>query len=400
MIRLALALTLLPLTAHAGGAVFFHPDGMGVNTWSAVRAVKVGPDGELHWDTLPHIAIYKGHMNDTLTASSNGGATVHAYGEKTSVQAFGLMDTNKLSIAHQALKAGKGLALVNSGSIIEPGTAAFVARTTNRKAYESIAEQVIHSGAHIILSGGEQWLLPHGAKGTHGEGKRSDGKNLIDEAKANGYTIVYNAQELAAIDPNTTPKLLGVFAHHHTFYDAPMKTLQRKGLPLFNTSAPTIAEMTSKALAILRAHHADNFLLITEEEGTDNFGNKGNIHGVLEAGKRADDALGTIQRFIGNNPNTSLFTTSDSDAGGLQLIDCGKTISDIFKLSACSAGTSFTSKPDRNGTIHHFNTHMSSKRDVMGGIVIRGSGKYGHLVQGTMDNTAVYELLRQALFEE
>ena len=31
-----------------GSVVFFHPDGMGVNTWGAVRVMTVGPDGRLN----------------------------------------------------------------------------------------------------------------------------------------------------------------------------------------------------------------------------------------------------------------------------------------------------------------------------------------------------------------
>jgi alkaline phosphatase len=67
---------------EVGSAIFFHPDGMGVNYWGAVRMRFVGPDGRLNWDRLPHLAVYTGHMKDALTATSHGGATVHAYGVK------------------------------------------------------------------------------------------------------------------------------------------------------------------------------------------------------------------------------------------------------------------------------------------------------------------------------
>src|SRR5262245_2658271 len=58
-------------------AVFLHPDGMGANTWGAVRLREVGPDGRLNWDRLPALAVYVGPMLDGVTASSNGGATTH-----------------------------------------------------------------------------------------------------------------------------------------------------------------------------------------------------------------------------------------------------------------------------------------------------------------------------------
>ena len=69
-----------PAEPGEGNVIFFHPDGMGVNTWGAVRMMTVGPDGRLNWDRIPHMAVYTGHMKDRLTSTSHGGATTHAYG--------------------------------------------------------------------------------------------------------------------------------------------------------------------------------------------------------------------------------------------------------------------------------------------------------------------------------
>jgi alkaline phosphatase len=33
------------VASDVGSVIFFHPDGMGVNTWGAVRMMTVGPDG-------------------------------------------------------------------------------------------------------------------------------------------------------------------------------------------------------------------------------------------------------------------------------------------------------------------------------------------------------------------
>jgi alkaline phosphatase len=67
---------------ETGNVIFFHPDGTGLNHWNAARMFWYGADGALHWDQLPEIAIYRGHMSDRLVGTSNGGATVHAFGYK------------------------------------------------------------------------------------------------------------------------------------------------------------------------------------------------------------------------------------------------------------------------------------------------------------------------------
>ena len=53
------------------------------------------------------------------------------------------------TIMEEAVLAGVGTALVQSGSLIEPGTAAFVAEAPSRRDYEEIALEVVESGAPI-----------------------------------------------------------------------------------------------------------------------------------------------------------------------------------------------------------------------------------------------------------
>jgi len=56
----------------------------------------------------------------------------------------------------------------------------------------------------------------------------------------------------------------------------------------------------------------DGFMVVLEEEATDNFGNNNNGQGLVEAAIRADDAIGVAQDFIDNeDPNTLLITSAD-----------------------------------------------------------------------------------------
>src|SRR5690606_3064493 len=130
------------------------------------------------------------------------------------------------------------------------------------------------SGADLIFSGGEDFLLPEGTKGKHSaEGKRTDGLNLIDWAEQNGYKVVYNREEMF----NTSydeKKILGVFAARSTFNDKTEEDLKTAGLPNFYPSAPTVDEMTKFAVEFLS--RKGQFFLVVEVEGTDNFGNKNN----------------------------------------------------------------------------------------------------------------------------
>lgn len=411
----AFSLLLSPL--QAASVIFIHPDGAGVAAWQAGRFLFAGPDGTLNWDKLPHVGIYRGHMEDCLTASSNGGATAHAYGIKAAVAGFGsdgvkagrptAASGKEMSLMHEALDAGLRTALINSGSIIEPGTAAFVASVAKRSENEEIALQVIESGVEVILSGGEQWLLPEGVEGRHGKGLRKDGRDLIALAKEKGYTVVFNREELLAV-PAGTRKLLGVFAAAHTFNDMTPADLEKAGLPTFSESAPTIAEMTAKTLELLSGSH---FFAVIEEEGTDNFGNFNNARGVFDALKRADDAFGVVLDYIAKEPDTFLITAADSVAGNFDVI--GLTASPKAAALVASGrdengapfgfdagGAPFVAAPDKAGKRHAFVVSWGTKHDSSGGIVARAAGKGAEAVAGTVDNSRIYSLMREALFDK
>ncbi|MBT8461302.1 MAG: alkaline phosphatase [Gemmatimonadetes bacterium] len=396
-----------------GSVIFFHPDGMGVNTWGAVRMMTVGPDGRLNWDRIPHMAVYTGHMKDRLTSTSHGGATTHAYGVKVLADSYGMDGNEPLtaasgftgSILQEAHAAGLAVGIVNSGTITEPGSGAFAASHPERYAHEPIALQIFESGAEVILGGGEQYFLPEGADGLYGPGARRDGRDLIAEAAKRGYTVVRTRAELLAL-PDTSTKVLGLFARYHTFNDQPEERLLANGLVAWPEAAPTIAEMTRAALDVL-SRGDRRFFLASEEEGTDNMANANNAMGEIMAGQRADEAIGVIQAFIADHPNTLLLMTSDSDAGGMQVFGqpfpadtAPATASNGAPMDGVEGtnGQLFLAEPDANGVRHPFAIAWAQYHDVSGGILMKAQGLGAERVRGTMDNTEAYRVMYSVLF--
>ncbi len=406
---------------RTGSVVFLHPDGAGVNSWQACRMLIDGPDGRLAWDRFPHLGVYRGHMRDTLTATSHGGATTHAYGVKVPADSYGMDAKDPLtalsgfsgSIMQEALHRGKAAGVVNSGHIGEPGTGAFLSSSPVRSNVPFIAEQVLASGAQVILCGGERYMLPKGVQGVHGGGIREDGRNLIEEARLNGYTVVFTREELNALDLESVSKLLGVFAEDHTFNDLSDADLAAAGLPKYNQNAPTVAEMTVVALALL-SRQSMPFLLVVEEEGSDNFANKNNASGTLEALRRADEAYAVAFDYLEDNPDTLLVTASDSDAGGMQVIcPVGKEAfsteeplpvqttngTPLFGVNG-RASLPFVSAPDRSGERFAFGVAFADLEDVAGGILARAAGLNAERLPLLTDNTDIYRLMYLTLFGE
>ena len=405
-----------------GSVVFLHPDGASASTWAAARALLVGPDGDLNWDQLNNIAVYRGHLANSLTSSSNGGATAHATGVRPGYYAFGRTDGGTesprildkdgryRSVAIQAKDAGMRIGVVQSGTAVEPGTAVFLTDAPVRSEYDMISAGMIESRAHVILGGGERHFLPKGFIGMHGPGEREDSRNLVQEAREAGYVVVYSKQELMDL-PDDTEFVLGLFAHSATFNSKPEEYLAENNMPMYDPDAPTLAEMTEKAMRLLH-RDGEQFFLVIEEEGPDNFGNYNNASGVFEAIRRTDETIGVVRNFIDDNPDTLLVTCADSDAGGMRMMrvavnDDGtyeKTLPERDRSGSQQDGIRgtgsepFLAMPDRYGRRLPFKVVWAATDDVSGGVLVRAHGLNAERVRGSMHNTDIPRLIRKTLF--
>lgn len=418
---LFLAATALPIQAIAASAVFIHPDGTGLGHWNAARVKFAGPDGQLNWDRMERLAAYRVHQKNFLSTTSHAGATVHAYGKKVHYNSFGLdrdqplvaASGEPMSLMHEAMKAGKRVGIVNSGHVGEPGTAVFLASNESRRNVNEIAVGVMESGADLIFVGGEIFLLPAGLEGHHGEpGVRQDGRNLIDEARERGYTVIFTRQELLELHPQTE-KVIGIFAAVNTYNDMSEEALAERELQTYNPDQPAFDEMVTKALEILSADSARDFFLVAEEEGSDNFSNKMNGKGMLDAMGRADRAIGATLDFIEAQPRrpTLLLVGSDSDAGNPTIWAPREPAQD-YELSTQtgsgaaldgingSGGTPFMSQPDQFGNQHAFGIAWATSEDQQGATVAKAHGHGSERLPVNFDNTGIYRMLHSVLFED
>jgi alkaline phosphatase len=282
----ALALAAAPLAPtvaqsglQTGNVIFFHPDGAGLNHWNAARMYWYGPDGLLNWDQLPEMAIYRGHMSDRLVGTSNGGATVHAFGYKVlgpgSFGQDGGIDPEEPgsdgrpikalsgysgSIMREAATGGMPVGIVNDGDLAEPGTGVFLSEVGDRNLSNEIARQLLEGRPNfegeplpkVMLGGGEAFFLPtdtplcaaevtlkcyvHTDQLNNRGPAREDGRNLLEKAVELGYVVVRTRAEFDALwtriqaEPTYMPLVLGVFARDDIFNDTTEETLIARGL--------------------------------------------------------------------------------------------------------------------------------------------------------------------------
>ncbi len=334
----------------------------------------------------------------------------------------------------EAIAAGKPTAVINSGFIAEPGTGVFLADVESRRDVTGITLEIVESGVDVIMGGGEIHYLPVGTVGRFGqEGIREDGRNLIEEAEAMGYTVVYTREELESLSADED-KVLGIFAAEDTYNDENEATLIEEGfvdengdLILYgqpgNPNPPTVAEMLEATLDLDKfANAEDGFMVVLEEEGSDNFTNDNNAASTIEAVLRADEAIGVAQDFVNNvDPNTLILTAADSDAAGLEVIDVSEESETVGTVNVQPVLAAFgedadgipvpldgqtgnntepftTGAPDADGDNFDFGVAYVSTSDVAGSIVSKAYGLNSDLLTSTVDNTDMYRIMYETLF--
>jgi alkaline phosphatase len=274
-----------------------------------------------------------------------------------------------------------------------------VASVPNRRDEAGIAAQMLASGAEVMLGGGEGWFLPQGTRGRHGQGLRTDGRNLIEEARRAGYTIVFTAAELAAAP--ATGKLLGLFAHTDTFNEGDREAVRRAG-GLLKAGAPDWDVMIAAALQRLKAG-PKGYLLVANHEATDDLGGE-NASAALTAAAAADRAIGLAIAEAARDPKLTVVVASDSDSGAMVATDAaarGPSVpADIpgARLEGDAEGRPFLAAPDRSGRRLPFTIAWGVPGDVAGGLVARGTGPGARLIKGTVDSTDIYRALHFGLF--
>mgnify|MGYP002777192263 CR=1 FL=1 len=410
IVGLAVTPTLAAETPRS--AIFLHPDGMGANTWNALRMQRVGPDGRLAWDRLPRVAIYVAPTHDSVNQSSNAGATTHAYGVRADLDSYGLVggqpptaaSGSRLSLFKEAQAAGKRVAIINSSSVTEPGTGAFLAQVADRDDECEIARQIVDAGPDLILGGGERFFLAAGVTGTHGEGVCAAGHDLIARAREAGYRVVYTRSELAALPADAT-RVLGLFASEETFNEDSESGLHEQGLPPFQPQAPRFDEMLAFALDRLRAA-PEGYLIVGNEEGTDNLSGENNVSATLEAAAGADRAIALALREAQRNAALTVIVASDSDNGGMNvssddLDELPRPLparSENGSLLSSDGGEPYLTPPDARGQRIPYYILWASDSDMAGGTVARGIGPGSERIAGSIDATEIYRALYLGLF--
>ncbi len=320
---------------EATNVIFFLGDGMGPTTVTASRIYKYGEAGQLTMESLKRTARIKTYSLDGQTTDSAPSMAAYMTGVKMRNEVISMSpetvardSANKsytsgadstcpagngsavTTLLELAKKAGKSVGAVTTTTVTHATPAATYAHICNRNGENAIAAQAVPGGAgynsalgngvDVLLGGGTDHFLP-----TSLGGKRTDGRDLTAELKAQGYTYVNSGTAFKAVDTAATTKLVGLFN----------KSLLNYELDRAKTAnaidEPSLADMTEKAIKLLQKN-GKGFFLMVEGGRIDHALHNTNAKRALEDTIAFDDA---IKRALGlvDLKNTLVVVTADHD---------------------------------------------------------------------------------------
>lgn len=459
LLAAAMALSFANAANAAGEAkniIFFLGDGMGPSTITVSRIYKYGEDGSLNMDKLERTARIKTYSNDAQTTDSAPSMAAYMTGVKMnnevismsqetiatnpSKDANGNLGINNCTatgngvavptILELAKSKGKAVGSITTTELTHATPAATFSHICNRNAQYAIAAQIVPGGAgynvalgdgvDVLMGGGRNHFTPYDASGN--KAGRADGRNLLTELAAKGYTVAGTKAEMGAAANDK--KFIGLYSSKsHLEYE-----LDRTATPPAGEGAnqPSLAEMTTKAIDIL-SQNANGYFLMVEGGRIDHA-----LHGTNA--KRAvvdtiafDDAIkAAMDKARLTDPtlaNTLIVVTADHDhtlafngygKRGNPILDINRNYKD-GQPSKDADGNTYTTLVFGNGPnrpnlrtnldsatvladnyLQESGVRLASETHGGGDVKLFATGAGAKIFKGTMDNTKVFGLLKSA----
>ena len=405
----------------AKNVILLIGDGMGDSEITAARNFARGAAGAFPGlDALPVTGQYThysldpktkkpDYVTDSAASATAWNTGVKSYNGAIGVNVDGKPQTNLFELAK---KAGKATGNVSTAEIQDATPAAVFAHVTARKCYGpeatsakcpknaaenggmgSITEQLIRARADVTLGGGMKSFLETGKAGEFKD------ETLLSAATAAGYRIVTDAQGLAAVktanqktpllglfsDGNMPVRLTGPKASYHGNLDNPPVVCQKN--PARNASHPTLAQMTKKAIDLLKVN-SKGFFLQVEGASIDKQDHAANPCGQFGETVDLDEAVKVALDFAKKDGNTLVVVTADH-AHSCQIVYPNAKAPGLTQAVMTADGVPMT--------VSYGNSETSDQGHTGTQLRIAAYGPGAANVAGLTDQTDLFFTMRNAL---
>ncbi|MBN2406989.1 MAG: alkaline phosphatase [Elusimicrobia bacterium] len=284
----------VPGNSRAGlkNIIVFIGDGMGSEHVRAAGMYKTGKGGSLFFESFPGLAEMTTYNATRGITDSAAAATAMATGHKVDNSVLSMAipgDGEELETILEYYKnRGKSAGLVSTAFITHATPAAFAAHEPHRDNFSEIADDYLNQTRPDVLLGGG------------GEGMSES------SARAAGYSVVSDRDELRGLDTEAESMVSGQFAEGHMPYEY-------DGLG----DLPHLSDMTRTALRILD-NNPNGFFLMVEGARIDH-ASVHSIERVVFEVLELENAIEEAVEWAGDRKDTLILVTADHETGGLEI---------------------------------------------------------------------------------
>lgn len=432
--------------APAKNIIFFLGDGMGASTIGAARIYQYGEEGLLNMEKMERSARIKTYSNDAQTTDSAPSMGAYMTGIKINNEVISMADAKPLSpkkdangnstidncgagngavvptILELAKASGKSVGAVTTTEMTHATPASTFAHACHRDNVYNMASRIVPGspdynralgdGVDVLMGGGRNLFTPFDAA-SNPKG-RGDGRNLLAEFAARGYTVAADAGQMQAAPLGR--KFIGIYSDtSHMDFEAERRASQ-----------PALAHMALKAVDLLSAN-PKGFFLMVEGGKIDHALHNSNAKRALIETIAFDNAIkAVVERMQVLDPglkHTLIVATADHDhtmvmngyaKRGNPVLDIVRNYSDGQPARDADGKTYtmlvFGNGPNRKGErtdVHsdealaleyQQETGIRQKSETHGGgdVKLFATGAGSSPFKGTMENTRVFHLMKAA----
>ncbi len=274
--------------------IFLIGDGMGLAQVSAASLINNWEP--LNMERATHIGLQKSYSSNNRVTDSAASGTALATGVKTTNGTIG-MDANKKAVPSTrelAQAAGLATGVVATYSVTNATPASFVGHVESRYLEDKIAEHYLEQDIDLFIGGGTRFFK-----------NRRDGRDLVGELEAEGYTVAFDMAELEGVTEGKVAALLA---------DNAMPTIGN------GRSKDYLPSATAKALEVLSNNSDKGFFVMIEGSQIDGGGHDNDMVKIYEELIDFDNAVKVAFDFADSHPGTLVVVTADHETGGLSIV--------------------------------------------------------------------------------
>ena len=411
------------------------------------RNYLVGMSGELNLDQMPfrasiQIETISSQGDPIYHADSANTATSIATGVLTSIGRVGtdINDQDIPTIAEQAIDEGIRVGLVTTSSLTDATPAAFLTHVSSRSCQGpkeifgssylglaqpacaqdaringglgSIAEQLVDSGAYVLLGGGAEFFLQ----------KTSDDETVFQRGNRQGFQIATSLRDLnqALIDR----PLLGVFGlstlevrwqgtDGRTAEPARKNWLNsissylgsvKQPEPIYcepnprYDQTPSLVKMTEKAIELLESSNNSGFFLMVESASIDKQSHARNPCGSIGEIEQLEEVLAFSNRFVELHPNTLIIVTADHSQAAQIIPEPSLDSNNLLPIYS-PGRIARVITPERGVMrINYATTNSFSEQHTGANVPLFSNDAEGRWLRSYMRQREIYKSIRKFLF--